>query len=455
MADGRSFHGSTAPEGRSGRLITTLVAVLLVTFLAVAIAKPWGGPVEPIPSARLPEAAVTPPVPSIQTTGPIVPSGSLPAAAGPLPVAFSVALASAPATWTGLTWRQLAREDPLNLVGSVVPWRRGFVAVGQISAPPSTPVWTSADGTHWDVLPFNTATTFWPGSAVLGVAEMPTGLVALTETVQYCDGPCALTYILPVVSWTSPDGRAWTPHVLPPEWLASPAGLPPLLAAGPARLLVATTGPRARLATSTDGSQWRLLPAATFPARFALNDLRATARGYVAVGRWTTAGNEARAAASLWSSDGLHWPQAPTFLPTTPDAGPSVGPAGVLLVANDGMVAVGRGVATPGASLWWWSADGRRWAALPAFPPLGPAPCAGNGCGQQPNGALVGDGSRLLAIRGGPDGGAWVSADGRSWTPLSMSGEIPAAGATQAVLLPGGALLSDGTTTWFGLAQGT
>jgi hypothetical protein len=32
-------------------------------------------------------------------------------------------------------------------------------------------------------------------------------------------------------------------------------------------------------------------------------------------------------------------------------------------------------------------------------------------------------------------------------------GDIPSEQATQAVLLPGGLLLSDGTTTWFGEAQ--
>ncbi len=449
MPDGQLFQGSTAPGDRGGRLVTALVVVLLVTFVGIAIAKPWGSPVEPTASARTPQAAVTPPPPSIQTTGPIVPSVAPPAGARPLPAPFTAALASAPTTWTGLSWRQLANDDPLSLVASVVRWRRGFVALGRNAVPPSTPVWTSTDGTRWEVLPFDTATTFWPGSAVLGIAELPTNLVALTETVQYCGTPCALTYILPVVSWTSPDGRAWTPNVLPPEWLASPSGRSPLFAAGPAGLLVATIGPRARLATSTDGTQWRLLPAAAFPAGFALNDLRGTSHGYVAVGWWTTTGDQARAA-SLWSSDGVHWPQTPTLLPTKAVAESAVG---FLVVGRDGMVAVGRGGTTPAASLWWWSADGRHWTAQPAFPPLGSTSCPGTGC-EQPNGSLVGDGSRFLAVPGRPAGRAWISSDGRTWAPLTMTGEVPREGATEAALLPGGALLSDGTTTWFGEAHG-
>lgn len=52
-----------------------------------------------------------------------------------------------------------------------------------------------------------------------------------------------------------------------------------------------------------------------------------------------------------------------------------------------------------------------------------------------------------MARRGSPT-------DGRSWAPLAISGDVPPAGVAQAVLLPGGALVSDGTTTWFGVAHG-
>ena len=455
MGEERSFHGTPTTGGRRERRVTALVGVLLVGFVGIAIVKPWGGPVEPAPSARLPGVDVTTPSASLQTNAPEVPSPAPSAEVVPLPVAFTTprASASASATWTGLSWRRLAPDDPLSLVTSVVGWRGGFVAVGRIDAPPATPVWTSTDGTHWDVLPFNTPSTFWPGHAVLGIAEQGAGLGALTETVEYCADPCTLTFELPIVSWTSPDGRKWTPHVLPPEWLAEPAGQPPLVAVGPAGIVVATSGPSARLATSTDGSHWNLLPAVAFPARFALNDLHGTATGYVAVGRlMTTEGS--REAASLWSSDGRHWSEVPTILSTRPVAASDVGSAGAsLVVGRDGMIAVGRGVTTPGAALWWQSADGRGWRPLPAFPPLGPTACPGDNCGLQPNGALVGDGQRMVAVRGGADAGAWTSADGLAWHGLPVAGDLPNELATQAILLPGGVLLSDGTTTWFGEAQ--
>ncbi|MFI5041526.1 MAG: hypothetical protein ACHQNA_06710, partial [Acidimicrobiales bacterium] len=317
MREGPSFHGSPRTAGRIERPATALVIVLLVAFVGIAIAKPWSSPAEPTPSSRLKGTNPTPPAASPQATAPAVPNAGPPASVGPLPVAFTTSLPPVSGTWTGLTWRRLAPDDPLRLVTAVVPWRRGFIAVGWVAGPPSTPVWTSEDGRHWDPLEVGVADTFWKGLAVLGVTELRTGLVALTETVQYCGEPCPPAYELPVVSWTSPDGRKWTPHLLPPEWLAEPPGRPPLFSVGPAGMIVASTGPAARLATSTDGSHWRLVPAGEFPARFSLTDLRGTATGYVAIGRlMTTEGS--REPASLWSDDGRHWSEVPTILPTAP-----------------------------------------------------------------------------------------------------------------------------------------
>jgi len=64
----------------------------------------------------------------------------------------------------------------------------------------------------------------------------------------------------------------------------------------------------------------------------------------------------------------------------------------------------------------------------------------------------------MVALRGGSDAGVWASADGLVWRILAVSGDVPDAQATtagvgnQPVLLPGGILVSDGTTTWFGEA---
>ena len=453
MSEGRAFQGSTGPGGRIERRVTALVGLLLVAFVGVAIVKPWGGQVEPAPSIAPSPAAHTPPAP-LPTATPRAPSVVVPADIGPLPVAFTTARPPSGA-WTGLRWRRLEPDDPLSLVTSIVRWSHGFVAVGWIARLPATPVWTSADGVRWDPLVSGTASTFWPGLDIIGVAGLRTGLVALTESMQFCGEPCPRRDILPVMSWTSPNGRAWTPNLVSPEWPLTTPGRPPLFAARPGGLILASAGPGARIATSSDGSTWQLRPASAFPARFVLTDLRGTPSGYVAAGRWPSTAGRSRAAV-LWSRDGRTWPATPTILPVAPGVGSDFGSsADSLIVGSDSVLAVGQIDATPGATLWWRSPDGRRWVVPAAFSPLGPTTCTGEGCGLQPYGVLVGDGRRLIALRGGSDAAAWVSSDGATWHSLSMTGDLPAENATQATLFPGGVLLTDGPTAWFGDANGS
>jgi hypothetical protein len=456
-----AYRGSPRPAGARDRHVAGLVVILVAMFVGVAVLKPWGGPATPASSAGpsfLDGAPATSPARSPAIGTPTDgPSDGPTTGIDPLPVAFTTALAPGPSAWTALHWRRLALDDPLGLIVSIQRWSRGFVAIGSVEAPPASPVWTSGDGMRWDPLVFGTSTTFWPGLAILGVAERATRLVALTETIEYCGEPCAPTYELPVVSWTSTDGRSWTPHLLPQGWLAGPSGQRPLFAGGPAGLVVASPGPAARVATSADGVDWRLVSANAFPAGFVLDGLTGTTAGYVAVGRWTTSGTLGSAAA-LWSTDGRRWARTPTFLPTSSRVGSGVGStegsaAVSLLVGPEGIVALGRDPATA-ATIWWHSPDGRRWSALPDFPPLGPSTCGGYGCGLDPDGALVGDGQRFVALRGGPAAAAWVSGDGRSWDAVAMTGDIPTADATRATLLPAGVLLTDGSTTWWGAAIG-
>jgi hypothetical protein len=162
-------------------------------------------------------------------------------------------------------------------------------------------------------------------------------------------------------------------------------------------------------------------------------------------------------AAALFSADGRHWPAAPTFLPASSGAGaPVFSNALTLLVGDDGMVASGIGGAG-GATVWWRSSDGQRWQALDGFPASGATTCSGAACGTRPNGILIGDGHQIVAWTGGSGAAALVSTDGERWSALSLTGDVPdgpTTQATQATLLPGGVLISDGTTTWFGKAEG-
>ena len=105
---------------------------------------------------------------------------------------------------------------------------------------------------------------------------------------------------------------------------------------------------------------------------------------------------------------------------------PSRVAAQMLSAGYHGMIAVGIGD-SPGAALWWRSLDGRHWQPLQTFPPLGATTCGGATCGRQPNGTLIGDGHRLVAVRGGSDAAALASTDGQRWTALALSGDIPSA----------------------------
>src|SRR5450759_4106092 len=119
-----------------------LVVVLVVAFMGVAIAKPWGSPVEssptpgPLgtagPSVSQSTAAIGTAVPAATTRPPVGPSADAFTTPQPPPET---------ATWRGIRWRRLASDDPLSLVRSVLRWRGGFIAVGWDAS--TTPIWTS------------------------------------------------------------------------------------------------------------------------------------------------------------------------------------------------------------------------------------------------------------------------------------------------------------------------
>ncbi len=451
MAPGPVFRGPPNADGTHDRRLAAIVTVLIVGFVGVAVTKPWGSAIPPAPSTAPSGVAVAPQA-SIPTIAPVIPGGDPPSAAILMPSVFETPGPAVGTAWTGLRWSRLAPNDPLDLVATVRHWAGGYIAIGWEGLPPKTPVWTSRDGRRWDLLPSATSSTFWPDQVVADVAGIPGGLVAITEAAQYCVEPCQLSFQQPAVAWTSATARTWSPHAMPRGWLPASSRRPPLVTGGPAGLVAASTGPRARIATSLDGSHWKLLPSGAFPARFALNDLRSASNGYVAVGHWMN-GDGMGAAASLWSPDGRHWPGSPALLPTARSVGPVVGSVvGSLAIAEGGMVAIGRGLTSPGAVLWWSSRDGRHWSALPSFPPVGPTTCVGEACGRQPGGTLAADGRSIVALRGGRDAAAWVSTDGRSWRRLTVSGQLPDLDANAATLLPTGVLLTNGPTTWFGQA---
>jgi hypothetical protein len=423
---------------------------------------PLASPASPLASATSTPLVASPPSkppPTVGATSEPSPVASSPGPSPALATAFTTPVPpSADAAWTAIHWRKLASTDPLTLVRSVLRWRGGFIAVGSDGS--STPVWTSTDGAHWKPLLFNTATTFWPRLLIMGMAQVRGGLVALTMVGGgNCSGglDCP-AFSPPLMAWTSPDGRSWTANPGPFLGVPSLWDRAPHLAAGAAGLVAASSATPSVVATSADVINWRTLPAAALPAGVAIRDLVATTAGFTAVGTLPVDPDHDRAVA-LHSVDGATWtgpyalsmPTASAFILAS--TGPSWG-ADSLVVARNGLIAVGTFIATPGAALWWHSANGRDWLPLPTYAPLGPTTCTGEGCGNWPNGALVGDGHRMVALRGGADAGVWTSTDGLTWQRLPVTGDIPSEQAMNAVLMPSGVLLSDGTTTWIGEAGG-
>jgi hypothetical protein len=446
MDEGGSFYGVPARRGRRRDGLAAVAVVLVVVGIGLAIAKPWGDGGLPAASGA-PAVAAASPSPAASPASP-TPKALPTYRPHPLPVAFAADPPPRSDAWAGLDWRRLAPDDPLGAVRAQVTTLRTAVAIGDIQGTTSTTVWSSVDGVQWQPVDSGSSTGFWPGITIVGLATVGTRFVAVTEMVDY-----TTKYVPPVMSWTSADGRVWTPvATLPVESFTSPTGSPPLVAAGATGLVIATSGLGTQVATSPDGVHWAIRPPNTLPASFALVDLHSSANGYVAVG-WMRKAHGGSVAASLWSADGRTWLKTPAVLPTPASgSGTPANSAVSLTVGDQGMIAVGIG-GSPGAAMWWRSPDGRHWEPLPTFPPLGATTCGGANCGLQPNGTLIADGHRLVAMRGGPDAVALVSADGLQWTALELSGDIPSAEATLATLLPGGVLVSDGTTTWYGQAE--
>lgn len=463
MTEPPSFRRVVDDGGPRRRLVEVGVAGLVIVLIGIAIAKPWGTPVASSPTEVTPPAAASSTglagmstQPTATAPDPTVRPDGTPAPAAPLPTAFTLPVPpAAAASWTGIRWRRLEADDPLTAVKSMLRWKGGFVAVGS-DASRATPVWTSTGGGDWEPLPVNTSTTFWPGLRLLGVFELPPGLVAITEFGDTSDCPGSLG-CLAFMSWTSPDGRAWTPLSVFNRRQPDTTVTSQLVAVGPAGLMIVSTGAPSHVVTSKDGVAWTDMPDGTLPADYVINDLRGTATGYV-VGGFRVANDGHWDAATLWSTDGRAW--TPTDeLPRAAGAGTTPAPTGApstfvesIAPGRSGMIAIGRELAPPGAGLWWQSSDARAWHTLPSFPPLGSVSCTPGGCGGQANGLLASDGQRMLAVRGGTDARVWTSVDGIAWQSLPVTGDLPTDQASRAVVLPGGLLLFDGSTTWFGEA---
>jgi hypothetical protein len=394
---------------------------------ATPTGTPTAGTVSPGPATAA--ASATPLAPSFSASAVPTPSPTRTSQASPPPLStggFTTPTPADPAAaWTGIRWTKVAATDPLAHVRSVTRWAGGFVATGDLvttGTSARTKMWVSADGGTWELL---RADVFGPTSVVVGVGAIAGGVVALTVqsgTNLYADeasrSPSDLsswTLEGPWQSWTSTDGRSWTAH--PGPGFTVPRNMTgyayPTLLAGAGDGPLALTLDNQPLAFTRDGIAWETASLDAFPggpAGWKAASIVAFPPGFVAVGDTPTG------SVALASVVGRTWTSS--ALPAACPAGDlTAGPAGLILAGSEG---------DPHGptEVWCSSLDGRSWQRLSGYPPLGVA-TVGSCRGVCADGILLGNGERMVAYRGDPDQAGWTSFDGRSWTPLALSGSRP------------------------------
>lgn len=453
MAERAQFSGRMPAGGPRSALV---VAVLLVGFVGLAVAKPWEAP-PPTPAPNATAADLATPLAAASGSGSPAPPATLAPTASPDATApFTIAPpAGGGAAWAAVRWRALPPGSPLWLVSRVVHWPGGYLALGG-PANGSGAMWASSDGGAWDPVPPGRANTLWPGLSVIGTATIGSTLWAVTA-----DAPADTAGGgLPLGLWRTTDGLSW--EVVPTAGLRSPPDNlgPTLFVAHGTTLMLAWSRPGANagpghteLWTSAGGAGWQIAPADTLPAGFEIQALSPAPDGSVLAAGRIIASTGRAAATLLRSADGRHWTRVP--LSRDPGLPATTYPAVVwsLLPAANGILAIGATGGSPPGELWWQSADGRTWTALRDYWPLDTIPC-GEGCGVFPAGLVAADGTRLVELGTKTGYGFWTSRDARRWSAADIAGDpalAPDAG-DELVLLPGGVIVRAGDRAWLGEA---
>ncbi|HEY5628912.1 MAG TPA: hypothetical protein VIR16_05315, partial [Candidatus Limnocylindrales bacterium] len=262
-------------------------------------------------------------------------------------------------------------------------------------------------------------------------------------------------------TWLSDDGAVWQmrggpifaqPRRISGAVLAAGTGATAVIAWNEASATAAVvTG---HLAATTDGANWSEVPAGALPSGFTVTDLAAApGGGFLVSGKSIVDG---LASAALLRSDAAARAWTPVALPQDPslDVPERASVVWHLVPGATGLLAVGD---SPTRELWWWSADGRRWTAVPDFSPVGASGCPGSTqpCGAYADGLVAGDGERIVAVGGAGASGAavtWAARDGALWQRLRTPSQVPRGRPIAITLLPGGILLTDSTGVWFGEA---
>lgn len=242
------------------------------------------------------------------------------------------------AVWTspeGSTWRRV--EDQESFAGAamigVTSWSGGLVAVGCGSERGCTApqIWVSATGDEWERVALDVEL----GAAFLSdVTASGSVLVAVgSSTDDQAKEPDILVSL---------DGRTWVRVVVPVSIVslsAVIAGADGLVAAGSST--DADTGrPLALVMTSPDGAEWTVVASPAFTGG-SIEDLTATADGFIAVGR------QRRSASTWYDAYGADWERIV--------AGPRGTMSAVVEGGNGRLIAVGAIEAASGSAPAVWT----------------------------------------------------------------------------------------------------
>ena len=319
------------------------------------------------------------------------------------------------AAWTSIHWAA-ADSAPFSGSGNQyifggAAWSGGTVLVGEEAPLPTGNVegvvWFSADNAHWQRIP-NIDGTF-SGAEIDSVAASGSTLVAVGHS-RLEDNATTLTP--PVgIAWSSADGIHWQRIPDESEVLGKialhgvGAGLPGFVAFGN------DLGGGAAVAFSPDGVHWQREGTAAVFADSNIAGITWTGHDFAAVGSHNVAqspgvismasGN----AAAWWSQDGQDWHPS------------DVGPTGHALESVQPWIDSLRATGVPpcpgcisAPAEWRSSDDGRSWRQLPL-------PATVDYPGLE---SLLVD-QRLVSLQNQPQRVTW-SADGQTWTDLSVNG---------------------------------
>ena len=307
------------------------------------------------------------------------------------------------ASTDGRTWQPQQRIED-GLLGQVVAGPQGVLGIGSRNAEGVVAIWRSADGITWTSAPDDASLRGGGFLTMATIVDTDGGWLAVGgETLSCIPRACRLVR---AVTWTSPDGLAWTRGVdsaamLHAEMWGVVHTPSDYLAVGDAAADPTQTDSAIRPAvwTSSDGRSWARsaeLPrfAAAEDADVILDSVTTVGDRVVAVGHVSTQ-TSAAARAFAWWRDGDTW--------SVTEIGQFIPSQGVRLVAVPGglLALFGPGTGTSCSSSIWSSDDGSSWSCIGNDPVFADSTVSD---------AAVSPDAEVL-VGSGPDGAAvWTSA---------------------------------------------